>query len=309
MNKKLLGFGLACAMVASVGAISVGCCGSGNDGIDAQDFYAMAAVSSVNYLQTESATQNVSAMDATERPATISDADVGSLASYMDMFRGMMSSENNFYSNGEVEEGDDYFGTYNLKMTMRIPTLDGGTEEFTMYYKEVNSETKEEIDDNEIELEINTTLEGVIEVGSETFQVSGMREYEREGNETEISIEFRTWSAEAPNDYIEIEHGAEDGEIEYEYSIYQNNRPVSKTEVEYENERNRKTLELEFVNESAQSEVKYEITQSRNNENQFDVRVKSSTNENDVRESFTITVGETGYVFNYSNGFQETVAF
>lgn len=309
MNKKILGFGLACAMIASVGAISVGCCGNENKGVDAQDFYAMAAISSVNYLQAEKTTQNVSIMDASRRPATISDSDIGSLSNYMDMFRGMMSSNNNFYSNGEVEESDDYFGTYNLKMTMKIPALDGGMEEFTMYYKEVNSETKKEIDDNEIELEINTTLEGVIEVGSETFQVSGMREYEKEGSETEISIEFRTWSAEAPNDYIEIEHDAEDEEIEYEYSIYQNDKLVSKTEVEYENEKNSKTLELEFVNESTQSEVKYEITQSKNNENQFDVKVKSSTKENDVKERFTITVGESGYIFSYSNGFQETVAF
>lgn len=309
MKKKLLGFGLACAMVASVGVISAGCCGENQSNIDAQNFYAMAAVSSVSYLQ-ESGTQSLSSMNEVSRPSTISETDVNSIASYMDMFQGLLSSGKDYFSNGEVTENDEYYGTYNLKMTMSIPTITGETETFVMYYKEINTETKEEIDDNEIELEINTTLEGVITVGNETFNVSGMREYEKEGRETEVSIEFKTWSMDTPNDYVEIEHSAENDEIEYEYSIYKNNRLLNKTEVEYENERSEKKLELEFIDNSTEikSEVKYELTQYNNNPNKYSVEVKNSTNENEIKETFTITVLETGYLFEYKNGFTETIA-
>ena len=84
---------------------------------------------------------------------------------------------------------------------------------------------------------------------------------------------------------------------------------ANETEVEFENERNEKSLELEFMNNSAsgQDKVKYEITQDRNDENKFNVRVKSVSNENNIRENFVITITDTGYTFKYSNGFSENV--
>ena len=314
-KKRLLALGLTCALVGSVG-VGLSACGKDNNQspIDAQDFYAMAAISSVNYLQDETSTsgQMVSATAADSRPSTISQSDVNNIASYMGMFQDMLTNGNsNYYTNGAVEEGDEYAGTYNLKMTMTLPTVDGGEEVFVMYYKEVNTRTNEEIDDGEIELEVNTTLEGVIKVGEETFDVTGRREYEKEGKETEVSFEFTTRSSTNPQNYIKVEHEMEDDEIEYQYSIYNNGNLQSETNVEFENERREKSLELEFINNTTESRnrVKYEITQSTLNENLFNVKLKSATNEKDVRENFTIALGDSGYVFTYSNGFVETVAY
>ena len=318
--KKVLLSGMALAVVAT-SSIGLTACGktNTNDNVDAQDFYAMSVISSVNYFQNISgesqSTPLLFANDAQtstapeSRPETISQDDVNNIAGYMGMFQDMLTSNTtSYYTNGAVDQDDDYYGEYNLKMTLTVPMLGGGEEEFVMYYKEVNTETEEEIDDNEIELEINTTLQGVIVNGDNVYDVSGKREYEKEGNETEISIELTTYSRANSQDYIKIEHEQENNEMEYNYSIYSNGHLINETEVEFENERNEKSLELEFVNNSvdAQNKVKYEITQSRTDENIFNVRVKNASNNSEVRDTFTIKIVD-GYEFTYSNGYTETI--
>ena len=322
--KKGLFLGTAVALVATAG-VGLTACGDNPSSatIDAQDFYAMAAISSVNYLQsnalaTQSALNNASTFtdtstgdtSATSRPSSVSDEDVNNLASYMGMFRDMLASDTTeYFTNTTVAETDEYYGEYNLKMTLSIPQINGGQEQFVMYYKEIDTKTEQELDDDEVELEVDTKLQGIIVYGGSTFDVVGEREYEQEGNETEVSIEFTTRSRANSQNYITIEHEKENNEIEYSYSIYQNGRLANETEVEFENERNEKSLELEFVNNSAsgQDKVKYEITQNRNDENKCNVRVKSVSNENNIRENFIITITDTGYTFTYSNGFSENV--
>ena len=178
-----------------------------------------------------------------------------------------------------------------------------------MYYKEINTETKEELDDNEVEMEINSTLAGIIIFDNKTYSVTGQREYEQEGNETEVEIKLTTRSQENNQDYIVIEHEKDNEEVEYQYSIYQSGKLVNETNVEFENERNQKVLELEFLSnsETGKEKVKYEITQDGTDENKFNVKVKSVNNEATVKDSFTITITNTGYTFTYSNGFTETV--
>lgn len=307
--KKKRFFTIALAVVfGAMALLGLSACGKKSDDNSsqyAQDFYAMSAISSFNYLQNaENAQASTSAV---ERPSGIQEADVQSIAGYMGMFQDMLASDTtDYYTNGVVDSSDAYSEQYNFKMTLTVPSLDGSSQTFSMYYNEVYTSTEEEIDDNELELEINTTLRGIIVSGGATYNVIGQREYEEEGRETEISIEFRAYINDS--DYILIEHEMEDREIEYQYTISQNGQR-SVTEVEFENERNEKKLELEFVSNSqtSQSKVKYEITQAPNNENLFNVRVKSAVDGVATGETFTITVTESGYVFNYSNGFSETV--
>lgn len=316
-KKKILAFGLTCALVASVG-VGLSACGKDDDpsgsAIDAQDFYAMAAISSANFLQEETLTSNqmFSVATADTRPDSISQSDVNNIANYMRMFQDMLASDTNkYYTNGAVgQEDGEYASKYNLKMTMTLPTLDGEDAVITLYYKETNTSTNEEVDDGEVELEINTTLEGEIVYGDETLSVTGKREYEKEGNETDVSLEFRAESKTNPDDYILIEHEAEDNEVEFNYTTNKGGI-FQETEVEFENERREKSLELEFISASGgnQERVKYEITQSNSNQNQFNVELKNATGNNAVKERFTVTKDSTGYVFSYSNGYSETVAY
>ena len=315
--KKFLFASVAFVFVATAG-IGLSACGDEpeNTNLDAQDFYAMSAISSVNYLQgLSSASQSSQSLfadttTANTRPSSISQTDVDNIVSYMGMFQDMLSSDTtSYYTNGAVSQDDVDYQDYHFKMTLTVPKINGGQEQFVMYYNEVNTETKEEIDDNEIELEINTTLEGVIVNGDEIYDVTGQREYEKEGNDTEVSFEFTTRSRVNTQNYVKIENEKENNEMEYKYSIYNNGNLINETEVEFENERNEKSLELEFVNNSneSQNKVKYEITQSRTNENVFEVSVKNATNNNEIRERFSISITNGRYEFTYANGYTEII--
>lgn len=296
--------------VGALAMVGLTACGGKSDSNQhyAQDFYAMSAISSFNFLQNSEGSQST-AVAQVQRPTGMQEGDVQNIAGYMGMFQDMLASDTtDYYTNGTVDANDQYAGVYNFKMTLTVPSLDGGQQSFSMYYNEVYTNTEEEIDDNELELEIDTTLRGIIISGEDVFNVVGQREYEKEGREEEISIEFRAYINNT--DYILIEHEMEDGEVEYQYTIFQNGQR-SVTEVEFENERNEKKLELEFVTSSqtSQSKLKYEIVQAPSNENVFNVRVKSATDGVATGETFTITVTSEGYLFNYSNGSSEVVAF
>lgn len=307
--KKSILFGLALAMTAG-SAVTLAACGKTNEEVSAQDFYAMAALSSVNYLQEKDETLSISTAkkqralaQGDSRPQSVSQQDVQSLSSYMDMFQDMLATDTTkYFTNSEVTQDDEYYQTYNLKMTFTIPTNDG-QQDLVMYYKEVRTDTHEEIDDDEVELEVNTTLEGVLVDGENAYDVVGMREYEKEGRETEVSYEFTTYSKQNRSDYVRIEHEKDNEEIEYQYSIYKNGIKTSETQVEFENERGKKSLELEF--KTNQTQVKYEIT--KRSQNVYQVRLKNVANKDEVKEVFTIEVTGQGYIFQYANGFSETV--
>lgn len=307
--KKSILFGLALALTAG-SAVTLSACGKTNEEVSAQDFYAMAALSSVNYLQeqgevlsTSTARKQRALAQGNSRPQSVSQQDVQSLTSYMDMFQDMLATDTTkYFTNSEVTQDDEYYQTYNLKMTFTIPTIDG-QQDLVMYYKEVRTDTHEEIDDDEVELEVNTTLEGVLVDGENEYDVVGMREYEKEGRETEVSYEFTTYSKQNRSDYVRIEHEKDNEEIEYQYSIYKNGAKVSDTQVEFENERGKKSLELEF--KTNQTQVKYEIT--KRSQNVYKVRLKNVANKDEVKEVFTIEVTGQGYKFQYANGFSEMV--
>lgn len=306
--KKKGFFTLALALiVGSATMLGLSACGKKTESNTqyAQDFYAMSAISSFNYLQNIDTAQ-ASTLQA-QRPAEIQEEDVQNIAGYMGMFKDMLASDtSDYYANGVVAPDDQYAGQYHFKMSLTVPSLDGSQQSFSMYYNEVYTNTDEEIDDNVLETETNTTLSGIIISGDDIYNVEGMREYEQEGKEIEIAIEFRAFINDT--DYILIEHEMEDSEVEYQYTISQNGQREV-TEVEFENSRKEKKLELEFVNSSqaGKNKVKYEITQSANNENVFNVRVKNAIDGVATGEAFTITVTEEGYVFSYSNGFSETI--
>ncbi len=307
--KKSILFGLALAMTAG-SAVTLVACGKTNEEVSAQDFYAMAALSSVNYLQEKDEALSISTAkkqralaQGDSRPQSVSQQDVQSLSSYMDMFQDMLATDTTkYFTNSEVTQDDEYYQTYNLKMTFTIPTNDG-QQDLVMYYKEVRTDTHEEIDDDEVELEVNTTLEGVLVDGENAYDVVGMREYEKEGRETEVSYEFTTYSKQNRSDYVRIEHEKDNEEIEYQYSIYKNGIKTSETQVEFENERGKKSLELEF--KTNQTQVKYEIT--KRSQNVYQVRLKNVANKDEVKEVFTIEVTGQGYIFQYENGFSEMV--
>lgn len=220
---------------------------------NSKEMYALSAMSSAIYLQQgHKQTSVVQSMKAvklaqtqTGKPANITDEDLAGTESCLTMFGDVI--KNNGYTQ-TVEKNTDSseeLKKYNFVMTISIPNLSNiGT--YKLYYDEIATETQVEIEDEETETEISTTLEGVLITNEIHFKVEGKKTIETEDNNTEYSIEFKTYFDE--NNYVVVEQSSENNELEYEYEIYKNGVKVQKIEIEFEKENNKTELKFELVN-------------------------------------------------------------
>ena len=218
---------------------------------NSKEMYALSAMSSAIYLQQEQ-TSVVKSMKSvnleqtsTEKPANITDGDLAGTKSCLTMF-GDVIKNNGFTQKVEKNTNlSEELAKYNFVMTISIPNL-SNTNTYKLYYDEIATETQVEIQDEETETEISTTLEGVLIANETHFKVEGKKTIETEGNSTEYSIEFKTYLDE--NNYVVVEQSSENNELEYEYEIYKNGVKVQKIEIEFEKENNKTELEFELVN-------------------------------------------------------------
>ena len=248
--------------------------------INSKEMYALSAMSSAIYLQQEQKQISVKSMKAleltqTDKPANITDEDLTGIESCLTMFGDVI--KNNGYTQ-TVEKNTDSseeLKKYNFVMTISIPHL-SNTNTYKLYYDEIATETQVEIEDEEAETEISTTLEGVLIANEIHFKVEGKKTIETEDNNTEYSIEFKTYFDE--NNYVVVEQSSENNEFEYEYEIYEKGVKVQEIEIEFEKENNKTELEFELVNinsgikektiykiKSADNEI-FEISLNKNGE-------------------------------------------
>lgn len=220
---------------------------------NSKEMYALSAMSSAIYLQHEqeqtSAVKSMKALKLAQtqadKPANITDEDLAGTESCLTMF-GDVIKNNGFTQIVEKNTNlSEELGKYNFVMTISIPNL-SNTNTYKLYYDEIATDTQIEIEDEETETEISTTLEGVLIANETHFKVEGKKTIETEGNETEYSIEFKTYFDE--NNYVVVEQSSENNELEYEYEIYKNGVKVQKIEIEFEKENNKTELEFELVN-------------------------------------------------------------
>ena len=280
---------------------------------NSKEIYMFSAITSASYLSdvTNNALQSNKFLGAGEvansRPELVAN-DIESINTYLKMFEGYLLNGKINQTSSKPTSADGEYSKYNTKLTASLLNLDGTYTNFTMYYDEINSVTKVEIDDNELEEEVSTTLSGVMLVNNNVFDVTGEKVVETEDNETEIEIKFTTKSRTNPQNYIVVEQEMEYGEIEFEYKLYENGLLVSNTEIEFENDEkeNEKELSLQFKNVSngTLSNIKYSIEKVVvNGETRFEVRCKN--NNQTVR--FYVLDNGTTYTYVYENGFTETL--
>ena len=309
MNKRVLLTALCTtALLVPVAAGFAGCKKDNGLNINAKDVYALSASASANYLHhldgTKS-TKSVASLSlevATTRPSAITDANVTGMTNCLAMF-------DNFIQGGGVnqntkkndEMGD--LGAYTFKMTISTPS---GNESMTMYYNETETETERKIEDEKEEVEVSSKLVGVLVFGDSQYDVTGEREFESEGDETEASIEFTTKSKVNPLNYIVVSQSVEnetgETEIEYEYKIYRDGNLVQKTETEIENENDKFELEFKFKNGTTLEKTIYKMYKG-SADNSFVIKYTIDG----TTDTINVVRTATGYTFTYSNGYVEEV--
>lgn len=306
MKKKIISIVCALALIGTMTAALTACDvkGGGNAAkvkVNANDVYALSALTGAEYLgQTESGATGAAE---TTRPGVITDADVSGIKDCLKMFDDIISGGGITQT---VEKNEDVEGLYKDYPFVMTVTVGNTGITAKMYYKEVNTVTKTEIDDGEEETEVSTTLSGVMVFDGKEFEVSGKKEIETEGNEKETSIEFTTKSKANPLNYVkikqsvEVENGAQ--EVEYEYEIYENGEKAREFKLEVEDENGKTEVSFKMEIENAPEETEYKIIKG-----DVDGKFKIKYEKGKEKGFITVEAVEGGYKLTYNNGYSEVI--
>lgn len=307
MKKKIISIVCALALVGTMTAALTACDVKGGGGnaakvkVNAKDVYALSALTGAEYLdQTESGATGAAE---TTRPGVITDADVSGIKDCLNMFDDILAGGGISQNVAENTDKDGEFKDYPFVMTITVGNTGISAK---MYYREVNTVTKTEIDDGEEETEVSTTLSGVMVFGDQKFDVTGKKEIETEGNEKETSIEFTTKSQANPRNYVkikqsvEVENGAQ--EVEYEYEIYENGEKVREFKLEIEDENGKTEVTFKMEIENAPEETEYKIIKG-----DVDGKFKIKYEKGKEKGFITVEAVEGGYKLTYNNGYFEVI--
>lgn len=307
MKKKIISIVCALALIGTMTAALTACDVKGGGGnaakvkVNAKDVYALSALTGAEYLgQTESGATSAAE---TTRPGVITDADVSGIKDCLNMFDDILAGGGISQNVAENTDKDGEFKDYPFVMTITVGNTGISAK---MYYREVNTVTKTEIDDGVEETEVSTTLSGVMVFGDQKFDVTGKKEIETEGNETETSIEFTTKSQANPLNYVkikqsvEVENGAQ--EVEYEYKIYENGEKVREFKLEIEDENGKTEVSFKMEIENAPEETEYKIIKG-----DVDGKFKIKYEKGKEKGFITVEAVEGGYKLTYNNGYFEVI--
>lgn len=307
MKKKIISIVCALALIGTMTAALTACDVKGGGGnaakvkVNAKDVYALSALTGAEYLgQTESGATGAAE---TTRPGVITDADVSGIKDCLKMFDDIISGGGITQT---VEKNEDVEGLYKDYPFVMTVTVGNTGITAKMYYKEVNTVTKTEIDDGEEETEVSTTLSGVMVFDGKEFEVSGKKEIETEGDEKETSIEFTTKSKANPLNYVkikqsvEVENGAQ--EVEYEYEIYENGEKAREFKLEVEDENGKTEVSFKMEIENVPEETEYKIIKG-DVEGKFKIKYEKGKEKGFI----TVEAVEGGYKLTYNNGYSEVI--
>lgn len=187
---------------------------------------------------------------------------------------------------GAPAEDDEYYGVYEIKMTVSTKNLEGETTTFTMYFNQTETKNESEVDKDgledeskwEYETEQEFALEGIVISGENVYEMTGKKEIESENEdgktENETSYEMIVRGENGEYIVFEQEFEEEEGETErkYEYKVYDNRELVKRFEIEYETENNKQEIEMKSYENGQIFQCKYE-KKTRNGKDYIEAEV------------------------------------
>lgn len=166
-----------------------------------------------------------------------------SIKPYIELAEKFLGNDNGL----SVETGLSDMEDYELMMTFRTKDMLGETQNYTIHY----NMTITDEDDDETEF----SLEGIMIVNDQTYQLTGEREVE----EDEDKIEFIAKLDDL--NYVESEYKVEETETKFDIKVVKNGEVVLETTIEIEIEEDETKIKFEFYDEGNEGtyEFKYEF--------------------------------------------------
>ena len=220
---------------------------------DANSFYAYSAASAGIIISSQT-TFNSPARALTADGAGKNEGSAGQI----DVLNQYMSLVESLLSDGSIKgEGIENKLGYDFGMSVTYTDMLGKSVAYTMYYNKdfLGSESDGK------DTEANYSINGILIVGADQYQVTGNYETEISSDESEDKLYFKAFTNEARTSYVEVsqenetENESSENEIEYSYSVYSSGILVEKTVLKYEKEDD----ELELIMTLEKDGIKEEL--------------------------------------------------
>ncbi len=173
---------------------------------------------------------------------------------------------------------------YSTFYTITATDITGEAKTYSFYYNEVSdtvnaNENEGKVDeDEEEEDEQEIHIQGIVILDGVEYQLTGDKEIEGSGKDQEVEITFNIKMDDSK--YVIIEQEMEAEEQEFSYSLYENGKLVSKSEVEYEQEEDGE-IELTFSTKTGTSKMEYSYEFVSTSEGKFvEIKFKDTAQAN-----------------------------
>lgn len=194
----------------------------------------------------------------------LSEEDIAYVQEQLSILDSFMGENAPVVNQSVVAENDEYYGTYEYKMSAFVKDINGIEYSYTMYFNEELHSVKEQNGKFEFESEENFKINGIVISEESTYALSGTKQVEKEqdGFEEESETTYKMRVEKSQTEYIVFEHSQEsegdESEQSFEHKVYQNGTMIKKFELSIENENNENEIEMKSYENGETFTVEYE---------------------------------------------------
>lgn len=283
MKKKNIVLAVILTLCLALSSLLVACgldntSNKNNSGIDFSsnaELVAMSATSSaliLDEMQTNTALAAALGKDNALEGQQLTEEEIEEVKAQLAVLENYMGDNAISIEQSAPAEDDEYYGVYEIKMTVSTKNLEGATQSYTMYFNQLEAGNHESVDKDghkdeskwEYETKQSFALEGIVISGENVYEMNGRKEVETETEDgvTESETSYKMTVRGDNGEYIIFEQSneEEEGETEqqFEYKIYNDNQLVKRFELEFENEGNKQEIEMKSYENGQVFQCKYE---------------------------------------------------
>ena len=179
--------------------------------------------------------------------------DTAQLDQYMALVESLLS-DGNFDIKSQTSDRDGF----EEKMIVSYKDLSGNTLSYIMYYNQVLTDS--ETDDEDGEVEDSFSIDGIMVIGENEYDVHGERKIETEQGESENTTEFVVTLDNNRTLRVKQSLEIEDDETEqkYSYSLYDGETLVERSTFSYESEQGETNLKMSTLKDGKTQVVYFE---------------------------------------------------
>ena len=275
MKKKNIVLAVILTLCLALSSLLVACgldntSNKNNSGIDFSsnaELVAMSATSSaliLDEMQTNTALAAALGRDNVLEGQQLTEEEIEEVKAQLAVLENYMGDNAISIEQSAPAEDDEYYGVYEIKMTVSTKNLEGATQSYTMYFNQLETGNHESVDKDghkdeskwEYETEQSFAIEGIVISGENVYEMNGRKEVETETEDgvTESETSYKMTVRGNNGEYIIFEQSNE----EEEDKIYNDNQLVKRFELEFENEGNKQEIEMKSYENGQVFQCKYE---------------------------------------------------